>query len=85
LAPARLVDADSSADYVTLMIQVPPYATSGATHVAFWWQLGSSYHLSDEVVGAVTLTDVATGEQFDLEATNKMLASQIYLPIVVRQ
>jgi hypothetical protein len=28
---------------------------------------------------------VATGEQFDLEATNKMLASQIYLPIVVRQ
>ena len=75
----------TSATQVTVTQVISPYETSGAADITFQWLLGPSYDFGDEVTSEMVLTDLATGETFDLSATANVEASYwVYLPIVTR-
>jgi hypothetical protein len=70
---------------VTVTQMVAPYAEAGATDFTFRWLLGPTYDFGDEVTSEMVLTDLVTGETFDLSATADVDAvATIYLPLVMR-
>jgi immune inhibitor A len=75
----------TSTAQITATQTISPYGTSGAADVTFKWLLGSTYDFGDKVTSDMILTDLTTGEAFDLSAAADVDASyEIYLPLVVR-
>ncbi len=76
----------TSTTQITITQMISPYAEAGATNLTFQWQLGPSYEMDDMVTSEMTLTDLVTGDTFDLSATADIGAKyKMMLPIVLRQ
>jgi hypothetical protein len=70
---------------ITVTQVISPYAEAGAATFTFKWMLGPSYDFGDVVTSEMTLTDVTTGEIFDLSATADVNASTwLHLPVIMR-
>jgi hypothetical protein len=77
--------AVTSTTTITVTQVISPYAEAGATTFTFKWILGPSYGFGDVITSEMTLTDVTTGEIFDLSATADVNASTwLHLPVIMR-
>jgi hypothetical protein len=77
--------AVTSTTMITVTQVITPYAEAGPINFSFRWLLGPSYDFGDVVTSVMTLTDLTTGETFDLSATADVDAyRRLHLPVIMR-